>query len=114
MRENIQKQEQSLLACISDSQSSEISAVVCLKDLVVSDGRSLEDLARELSVKSDQGYKCSLCGQPRADFSAMKDHMEACHFPSSVGYTCQICYKVCKTKHALTCHNSIYHRQRKQ
>jgi len=78
------------------------------------DGRSLEDLSRELSAKSDYGYNCNLCGQHRADFTAMKDHMEACHFPSSVGYTCQICFKLCKTNHALMCHNSIYHRQKKK
>lgn len=88
-----------------------------LKVLVFfSEGRNLEDLTRELSSKlgSGSGYNCDLCGHHRADFYAMKDHMEACHFPSSVGYTCPICFKRCKTKHALKCHNSIYHRQKKK
>jgi len=80
--------------------------------LVDADGNkgSLETLTRQNSTKEAQGYSCNLCGRPRNDFSAMKLHMEACHFPSYEGHACDICQKYCKTSHALACHKSRYHK----
>ncbi|XP_023339309.1 protein tramtrack, beta isoform isoform X34 [Eurytemora carolleeae] len=75
--------------------------------------KDLESVTRENCSKSDQiGYTCTLCGRSRNDFYAMKQHMEAYHFPSSHGYTCKTCFSVCKTQHALRCHNSKYHKMR--
>ena len=71
---------------------------------------SLEALTRQNCTKEAQGYSCNFCGRPRNDFSAMKLHMEACHFPSYEGHTCDICRKHCKTSHALACHKSRYHK----
>ena len=71
---------------------------------------SLEALTRQNCTKEAQGYSCNFCGRPRNDFSAMKLHMEACHFPSYEGHTCDICQKHCKTSHALACHKSRYHK----
>jgi len=80
--------------------------------LVDADGNkgALETLTRQNSRKEAQGYSCNLCGRPRNDFSAMKLHMEACHFPSYEGHACDICQKYCKTSHALACHKSRYHK----
>jgi len=80
--------------------------------LVDADGNkgSLEALTRQNCTKEAQGYSCNFCGRPRNDFSAMKLHMEACHFPSYEGHTCDICQKHCKTSHALACHKSRYHK----
>jgi len=80
--------------------------------LVDADGNkgALETLTRQNSTKEAQGYSCNLCGRPRNDFSAMKLHMEACHFPSYEGHACDICQKYCKTSHALACHKSRYHK----
>jgi len=70
----------------------------------------LEDLTRENSSKEALGYSCNFCGRTRNDITAMKLHMEAYHFPSFEGHTCDICNKHCKTKHALSCHKSRYHK----
>ena len=78
---------------------------------VMVDLENLDDLARMNSLKTPGGiYMCNFCGKSRNDFSAMKAHMEAMHFPSYSGYTCDLCNKLCKTKHALYCHKSRYHR----
>ena len=75
-----------------------------------SDQRTLDDLTREYAFKSVDGYSCKICWQNRADFSAMRHHMEAKHFPSNVLYSCSLCEKTCRTKHALACHVSKYHK----
>ena len=65
----------------------------------------------EHAVKSvGKSYICSLCGKSRGDLTAMKSHMEAIHFPNEDGYSCSVCHKICKTKHALACHISRYHK----
>jgi len=70
----------------------------------------LDDLTRENCSKEALGYSCNFCGRTRNDITAMKLHMEAYHFPSFEGHTCEICNKHCKTKHALSCHKSRYHK----
>jgi len=70
----------------------------------------LEDAMKTSIRKLDQGaYNCVLCDKVCRDLTRARQHLEAKHYPS-VGYTCQICEKHCKTKHALTCHVSVYHR----
>jgi len=70
----------------------------------------LDDLTRENCSKEAMGYSCNFCGRTRNDITAMKLHMEAYHFPSYEGHTCDVCNKHCKTKHALSCHKSRYHK----
>jgi len=70
----------------------------------------LDDLTRENCSKEATGYSCNFCGRTRNDITAMKLHMEAYHFPSYEGHTCDVCNKHCKTKHALSCHKSRYHK----
>jgi len=70
----------------------------------------LEEAMRTSISKLEAGaYNCLLCDKVCRDLTRARQHLEAKHFPS-VGYTCSICDKHCKTKHALTCHLSVYHR----
>jgi len=70
----------------------------------------LEEAMRTSISKLEAGaYNCLLCDKVCRDLTRARQHLEAKHFPS-VGYTCSICEKHCKTKHALTCHLSVYHR----
>ena len=78
---------------------------------LVFSSQTLEELTRLNSIKANVGYECTICGKGRNDFSAMKAHMEGSHFPSVTGYVCDYCDKMCKTKHALACHISRFHRQ---
>jgi len=69
----------------------------------------LENVLESSLTKQGSVYTCNLCGKECRDLTRGREHLEAKHFPSS-GYTCQHCNKHCKTKHALTCHISVYHR----
>ena len=62
--------------------------------------------------KQVQGYSCNICGKYSGDLTKAKAHMEAKHFPSSTGYTCQCCDRWFKTKNALSIHMSREHRDR--
>jgi len=74
------------------------------------DYNSLLENALESSLtKQGSVYTCNLCGKECRDLTRAREHLEAKHFPSS-GYSCPHCSKHCKTKHALTCHISVYHR----
>ena len=73
---------------------------------------SLDEVTRQYSVKSCSGYICSICGKAGRDFPAMKSHIEAIHFPSEQGYSCDICLKTYRSKHSLTCHKSTYYRNK--
>jgi hypothetical protein len=73
----------------------------------------LDSLTRENCAKGPGAkYYCQLCGKSRGDITAMRLHMEACHFPSARGYECGLCLRFCKTRHALQCHMSRYHKDR--
>ena len=65
-----------------------------------------------LSKEEAQGYSCNICGKHSGDLTKAKAHMEAKHFPSSTGYTCQCCNRWFKTKNALCIHMSREHRDR--
>ena len=71
---------------------------------------SLCELSRQNCTKKTRGYSCNLCEISTNDFTSMKFHMEAKHFPSCEGYTCDVCQKHCKTRHALSTHKSRYHK----
>jgi len=66
----------------------------------------------EMLSKEAQGYSCNICGKHSGDLTKAKAHMEAKHFPSSTGYTCQCCNRWFKTKNALCIHMSREHRDR--
>ena len=70
----------------------------------------LEEAMRTNCTKIEGGYSCGLCDKICRDLTRARQHLEAKHFPS-VGYSCPQCGKHCKTKHALTCHISVYHRE---
>jgi len=71
----------------------------------------LEEAMKINLSKLDQGYyDCLLCDKVCRDLTRARQHLEAKHFPNTSGFRCTICAKQCKTKHALTCHNSIYHK----
>jgi len=69
----------------------------------------LENVVESSLTKQGSVYTCNLCGKECRDLTRAREHLEAKHFPSS-GYSCPHCSKHCKTKHALTCHISVYHR----
>ena len=60
----------------------------------------------------DKSWLCSLCGKVSRDVHAAKSHLDSKHFPSDNGYNCNLCDKHCKTKNALACHMSQYHRNK--
>lgn len=70
----------------------------------------LEEAMRSNCTKIEGGYSCRLCEKICRDLTRARQHLEAKHFPS-LGYSCPQCGKHCKTKHALTCHISVYHRE---
>eukprot|EP00092_Neocalanus_flemingeri_P063027 GFUD01076165.1.p1 GENE.GFUD01076165.1~~GFUD01076165.1.p1 ORF type:complete len:350 (+),score=83.13 GFUD01076165.1:56-1105(+) len=69
----------------------------------------LENVVESSLTKQGSVYSCNLCGKECRDLTRGREHLEAKHYPSS-GYSCPHCSKHCKTKHALTCHISVYHR----
>jgi len=75
-------------------------------------GNVLESIVESSLTKQGSVYICNLCGKECRDLTRAREHLEAKHFPSS-GYSCPHCSKHCKTKHALTCHISVYHRATK-
>jgi len=75
---------------------------------------TIEDAAKTMLIKNSGGYTCTLCGKQSADLTKAKGHLEAKHFPSSTGYSCDVCNKWCKTKNALACHVSQLHRKIKK
>ena len=75
-------------------------------------GNLLESMVESSLTKQGSVYICNLCGKECRDLTRAREHLEAKHFPSS-GYSCPHCSKHCKTKHALTCHISVYHRASK-
>jgi len=75
-------------------------------------GNLLESMVESSLTKQGSVYICNLCGKECRDLTRAREHLEAKHFPSS-GYNCPHCSKHCKTKHALTCHISVYHRASK-
>ena len=73
----------------------------------------LDELASLYLTKlSEGGFICSLCNKISRDAHAGKSHLDSKHFPSEVGYFCKTCGKHCKTKNALSCHMSMYHRKK--
>jgi len=88
----------------------------CLENIAGGDSESeynsmLEEAMKINLSKLDQGYyDCLLCDKVCRDLTRARQHLEAKHFPNTSGFRCTICAKQCKTKHALTCHNSIYHK----
>ena len=52
---------------------------------------------------------CLYCSTTWAGVSHGRRHIEAKHFQSG-GYICDICQAYCRTKHALTCHQTRHHR----
>ena len=69
------------------------------------------DISKTLK-KEVHGYSCNLCGKQCSDLSKAKSHIEARHFPSSTGYTCNCCHQWFKTKNALSIHISREHRNK--
>ena len=81
--------------------------------LVAENENRLEDLAKLYLAKRDTGgFSCNICYKVSKDRHAGKCHLDSKHFPSQFGHSCSICGKVCKSKHALVCHVSIYHRNK--
>jgi len=77
------------------------------KGLIISNfGQSLEEATSENCEKAIDGFICKVCGITVKDFYAAKNHMEAKHFTSHGGYTCEVCSKVCATRNAYSCHKS--------
>jgi len=73
----------------------------------------LDELASLYLTKlSEGGFVCSLCSKVSRDLHAGKSHLDSKHFPSETGHSCDLCGKHCKTKNALACHTSIYHRKK--
>jgi len=75
---------------------------------------TIEEAAKTMLVKYAGGYSCTLCGKQSSDLTKAKGHLEAKHFPSTTGYSCEVCNKWCKTKNALACHVSQLHRKIKR
>jgi len=77
------------------------------KGFIISNfGQSLEEATSENCEKSIEGFICKVCGITVKDFYAAKNHMEAKHFTSHGGYSCELCNKVCATRNAYSCHKS--------
>jgi len=72
---------------------------------------TIENAAKTMLIKAAGGYTCTLCGKQSSDLTKAKGHLEAKHFPSTTGYSCEVCNKWCKTKNALACHVSQQHRR---
>ena len=76
---------------------------------------NIDDLASQyISRNEDRSFNCTLCGKNSRDMYNAKSHLEGVHFPPLNGYVCDICNKSCKSRHALNCHNSIYHNKNKK
>lgn len=76
------------------------------------EGRLDELASLYLTKLSEGGFLCSLCSKISRDLHAGKSHLDSKHFPSETGHSCDLCGKHCKTKNALACHTSIYHRKK--
>jgi len=79
---------------------------------ILEEGRLDELASLYLTKLSEGGFLCSLCSKFSRDLHAGKSHLDSKHFPSETGYSCDHCAKHCKTKNALACHMSIYHRKK--
>jgi len=79
---------------------------------ILQEGRLDELASLYLTKLSEGGFVCSLCSKISRDLHAGKSHLDSKHFPSETGHSCDICGKHCKTKNALACHTSIYHRKK--
>jgi len=79
---------------------------------ILEEGRLDELASMYLTKLSEGGFLCSLCNKISRDLHAGKSHLDSKHFPSVTGHSCELCGKHCKTKNALACHMSIYHRKK--
>jgi len=79
---------------------------------LIEDGRLDELASMYLTKLSEGGFQCSLCSKISRDLHAGKSHLDSKHFPSVTGHCCDLCGKHCKTKNALACHMSMYHRKK--
>ena len=58
-------------------------------------------------------WKCAVCDYAPAKSSNLYNHIECKHLPDHPGYDCDICSRVCKTRHGLICHTQKAHRRGK-
>ena len=69
---------------------------------------------RSMMINCGYGiWKCAVCDYAPAKSSNLYNHIECKHLPDHPGYDCDICSRVCKTRHGLICHTQKAHRKGK-
>jgi len=71
--------------------------------------KSMMEISETRNLHKGIARICKVCGKT-GQWSAIRDHIEAKHI-TGVSHTCDICGCVVKTRNALSCHKSVYHRK---